>query len=174
MLPVTVLKTSLCRFSSLLLLRAAGHQELSRFRSITPDFKKMHMNNLSTSRLDITNSYLGPFNTTGSTPEHFIPPPDKPEYHPYRLAESSEGSPETGGKDWQDELELDTVTMLAQQQPTPLRFLVLYGSLRQTSYSRLLAFEMARLLEVRFILVSNSIVFSADFALIPCDPLCHL
>lgn len=98
----------------------------------------------STSGDTAANGYLHANNTTGSTPEHFIPPPDKPEYHPYRLTLSGEN----GGKDWQDELDLETATAMAMHQPSPLRFLVLYGSLRQTSYSRLLAFEMARLLEV--------------------------
>lgn len=93
-----------------------------------------------------TNGYLHASITTGSTPEHFVCPPDKPEYHPYRLPMPNPGG--ESGKDWQDDLELETATMLASQQSSPLRFLVLYGSLRQTSYSRLLAFEMARLLEV--------------------------
>ncbi|KAK9897954.1 arsenate resistance ArsH [Cystobasidium minutum MCA 4210] len=91
-----------------------------------------------------TNGHLHASISTGSTPDRFIPPPDKPEYHPYRLRASKT---ENSGKDWQDELELETATMLASQQASPLRFLVLYGSLRKTSYSRLLAFEMSRLLE---------------------------
>lgn len=106
----------------------------------------MHTRELHTSNgQHAENGHLNPTITTGSTPPDFLPPPDKPEYHPYRLPISDES---TSGKDWQDELELDTATMLAAQQASPLRFLVLYGSLRQTSYSRLLAFEMARLLEV--------------------------
>jgi hypothetical protein len=78
---------------------------------------------------------------TGSTPSDFSLPPDREEYHPYRLKHSEQ--------DWINDLDLETASALAALQPAPLRFLVLYGSLRQTSYSRLLAFEMARLLEVR-------------------------
>lgn len=81
---------------------------------------------------------------TGSTPPDFIPPPDRIEYHPYRLVIDA-NSPH---HDWIDEVDLEIATALQHSQSTPLRFLVLYGSLRKTSYSRLLAFEMARLLEV--------------------------
>merc|ERR1712093_961103 len=70
------------------------------------------------------------------------PAPDSPKYHPYRLPEPSEPS-----DDWIHDVDLDVATVMAAAQPRPLRFLVLYGSLRKTSYSRFLAFEMARLLE---------------------------
>lgn len=127
---------------------------LSRFSCsliYTTRFRKMHTNgtSLPPQQSEASESqFLDATNTTGSTPKNFISPPDKPEYHPYRLPiEHAEGS-SNSSKDWQDGLELETATMLARQQKTPLRFLVLYGSLRQTSYSRLLAFEMARLLEV--------------------------
>ena len=80
--------------------------------------------------------------TTGSTPSDFHPPPDKAEYHPYRLADGP------AEDDWTSEVDLDTAAALVADQPAPPRFLILYGSLRTTSYSRLLAFEMARLLEV--------------------------
>jgi arsenic resistance protein ArsH len=72
-------------------------------------------------------------------------PPDKDEYHLYRLPEDAQ---QQQSRDWQRDLDLKTATAIAKNQPSPLRFLVLYGSLRETSYSRLLAFEMARLLEV--------------------------
>jgi hypothetical protein len=93
--------------------------------------------------LNGSSAALRPEETTGSTPADFISPPDKPGYHAYRLPEDQRD------KDWIAELDLETATAMMQGQPTPLRFLVLYGSLRETSYSRLLAFEMARLLEVR-------------------------
>lgn len=80
--------------------------------------------------------------STGSTPVDFHAPPDRPEYHAYRLPDDEQS------KDWIADIDLDTATLLMKSQPAPLRFLVLYGSLRETSYSRLLAFEMARLLEV--------------------------
>lgn len=90
----------------------------------------------------IQSQTLSPSETTGSTPLEFIPPPDRPEYHPYRLVKG------TQDYDWIDNVDLETASAIAQSQSSPLRFLVLYGSLRETSYSRLLAFEMARLLEV--------------------------
>lgn len=80
--------------------------------------------------------------TTGSTPPDFVAPRDRPEYHAYRLPEDSKS------KDWIDDVDLDTAAALMASQRSPIRILVLYGSLRETSYSRLLAFEMARLLEV--------------------------
>lgn len=122
-----------------------------------PHFKMVASRNMSTSingNNEDMNGYLHASITTGSTPEHFVSPPDKPEYHPYRLPTPNPAS--ESGKDWQDDLELETATMLASQQASPLRFLVLYGSLRQTSYSRLLAFEMARLLEVSLLVVLMS------------------
>ncbi|GAA6020839.1 hypothetical protein JCM10207_001675 [Rhodosporidiobolus poonsookiae] len=48
--------------------------------------------------------------------------------------------------DWVDDLELDTVQELAQRFPRPVRVLVLYGSLRERSFSRLTAFEASRIL----------------------------
>ena len=86
---------------------------------------------------------LHPTEVTGSTPPDFVAPPDKEEYHVYRLLEN------TPQRDWIQDVDLETATTMMKRQPTPLRFLILYGSLRETSYSRLLAFEMARLLEVR-------------------------
>jgi arsenic resistance protein ArsH len=48
--------------------------------------------------------------------------------------------------DWVADLELDTVAALSATNDRPLRLLVLYGSLRERSYSRLMAFEAARIL----------------------------
>ncbi|CAD6588512.1 MAG: hypothetical protein ASARMPREDX12_003353, partial [Alectoria sarmentosa] len=69
---------------------------------------------------------------------------DDTRYRPFLLDE------ETRSSDWISALELDTVTEMAQKdlQATnqPLRVLVLYGSLRQRSYSKLMAFEASRIL----------------------------
>lgn len=59
--------------------------------------------------------------------------------------------PEVTNTDWISQLELDTVLKLASTEihrtgHQRLRVLVLYGSLRSRSYSRLLAFECARIL----------------------------
>jgi len=48
--------------------------------------------------------------------------------------------------DWVADLELDNVQEMARNAE-PIKVLVLYGSLRERSYSRLLAFEGARILE---------------------------
>jgi hypothetical protein len=66
-------------------------------------------------------SYLTQDISTESTPNNFISPPDKPEYHPYRFTSSGE---QGKGKDWQDDLELETATALCKAQSSPLRFLV--------------------------------------------------
>ena len=51
-----------------------------------------------------------------------------------------------GAPDWVAELELDGAMALgtASAGAGPLRVLVLYGSLRQRSFSKLLAYEFAR------------------------------
>ncbi|GAA5898369.1 hypothetical protein JCM5296_001353 [Sporobolomyces johnsonii] len=55
--------------------------------------------------------------------------------------------PESGDEaDWVDQLELDTVTEMAARFPRKLKILILYGSLRERSFSRLTAFEAARIL----------------------------
>jgi arsenic resistance protein ArsH len=61
-------------------------------------------------------------------------------YKAYQLPKKEEG------RDWVDELELDFVSELAKKEE-PIKVLVLYGSLRETSYSRLLAYEACRILE---------------------------
>ncbi|GAA5953396.1 hypothetical protein JCM3765_005024 [Sporobolomyces pararoseus] len=62
-------------------------------------------------------------------------------YRPF--LETKNGAEEA---DWVSELELDTVTEMAARFPRKLKFLVLYGSLRTRSFSRLTAFEAARIL----------------------------
>ncbi|KAK7910758.1 arsenate resistance ArsH [Apiospora marii] len=58
--------------------------------------------------------------------------------------------PEPGVADWVAELELDTATAMAREDlektDSRLKVLVLYGSLRKRSYSKLAAFEAARIL----------------------------
>ena len=70
--------------------------------------------------------------------------PAEPDWKPFRVP--------AGSADWVSSLELDAARAFAPPAPAGApthapRFLVLYGSLRNTSYSRLLAFEFARLLE---------------------------
>ena len=61
-------------------------------------------------------------------------------YKPYKISEHSPLS------DWVGKLELDAARDFAMNVP-PIKTLVLYGSLRKVSYSRLLAFEFARILD---------------------------
>ncbi|KAH7309729.1 flavoprotein-like protein [Stachybotrys elegans] len=65
-------------------------------------------------------------------------------YRPFILG------PEDAANDWVAQLELDTVTAMAQENiiktGSRLKILVLYGSLRSRSYSKLTAFEAARIL----------------------------
>jgi len=65
-------------------------------------------------------------------------------YRPFLLDER------TTQQDWISRLELSTVTKMAQHDLSStgqrLQILVLYGSLRQCSYSKLLAYETARIL----------------------------
>lgn len=82
----------------------------------------------------------------GQVVEAFLPP-DDPKYHPYRLRDSTTDA--AASEDWISQVDLEVAAAMSAAQSRPLRFLVLYGSLRKVSYSRLLAFEMARLLEVR-------------------------
>lgn len=50
-----------------------------------------------------------------------------------------------GTPDWVDDLELEGAQQLGQSsQGAPLRVLVLYGSLRERSFSKFLAYEFAR------------------------------
>ena len=51
----------------------------------------------------------------------------------------------TGTSDWVTDLELDGAQQLGRSSPgAPLRVLVLYGSLRERSFSKFLAYEFAR------------------------------
>ncbi|CZR51625.1 related to arsenic resistance protein ArsH [Phialocephala subalpina] len=65
-------------------------------------------------------------------------------YRPFLL------SPETEEKDWISELELDAAISIAEadlaKTGSRLKVLVLYGSLRKRSYSKLMAFEACRIL----------------------------
>ncbi|BGP55989.1 hypothetical protein JCM8202v2_003596 [Rhodotorula sphaerocarpa] len=49
-------------------------------------------------------------------------------------------------EDWVERLELDTVQRMAKERSQPIKVLVLYGSLRERSFSRLTAFEASRIL----------------------------
>ncbi|GAA5892417.1 uncharacterized protein JCM6883_007350 [Sporobolomyces salmoneus] len=62
----------------------------------------------------------------------------------YRPFLETKNTPEE--KDWVDDLELETVSQMASQRPEKLKILVLYGSLRTRSFSRLTAYEAARIL----------------------------
>ena len=71
----------------------------------------------------------------------FADPEIAAKYRPYLLADAIRQS------DWIAQLELDAVARLAAASPAPpLKFLVLYGSLRERSFSRLMAFEACRIL----------------------------
>lgn len=60
-------------------------------------------------------------------------------YQPFRF------SGEAAERDWVQHLELDTARAMADAVAgEPLKVLVLYGSLRQRSYSKLLAYEFGR------------------------------
>ncbi|KAJ1542716.1 hypothetical protein HK096_009131, partial [Nowakowskiella sp. JEL0078] len=65
-------------------------------------------------------------------------------YRPYRLPSVSEDSPQPD--DWVSTLELDSARLFGSTHQ-PLRVLILYGSLRTRSFSRLVAFEYGRILE---------------------------
>ncbi|KFA81524.1 hypothetical protein S40288_09043 [Stachybotrys chartarum IBT 40288] len=71
-------------------------------------------------------------------------PTIRAKYRPFIL------DPMVGAHDWVSELELETVTAMAREDlkktGSRLKILVLYGSLRNRSYSKLTAFEAARIL----------------------------
>jgi arsenic resistance protein ArsH len=83
-----------------------------------------------------------PTSTPSSTPD--LDPYDDPAinalYRPFLLPV------EIRETDWISQLELDSVSALAATTTPRLKFLVLYGSLRARSYSRLMAFEASRIL----------------------------
>ncbi|KAH0610589.1 uncharacterized protein H6S33_012116 [Morchella sextelata] len=67
-------------------------------------------------------------------------------YRPFLLSEEA-----AAAGDWVSELELDAVTAFVEEHRRkedykPLKFLVLYGSLRECSYSRKMAYEASRIL----------------------------
>ena len=62
-----------------------------------------------------------------------------PNHQPYRLHD------EAAERDWVQHLEMDTARCMADASAEdPLKVLVLYGSLRQRSFSKLLAYEFSR------------------------------
>jgi arsenic resistance protein ArsH len=61
-------------------------------------------------------------------------------YKPYQLSDAESKS------DWVADLELDSAFKSGVKQD-PIKVLILYGSLRTTSYSRFLAYEFARILD---------------------------
>ena len=61
-------------------------------------------------------------------------------YKPYLLSEEQQQT------DWVADLELDSATQAGEGQD-PVKVLVLYGSLRKGSYSKMLAYEFARILD---------------------------
>ncbi|CAO3666738.1 unnamed protein product [Umbelopsis ramanniana] len=61
-------------------------------------------------------------------------------YKPYLLSEEQQQT------DWVADLELDSAAQAGEGQD-PVKVLVLYGSLRKSSYSRMLAYEFARILD---------------------------
>lgn len=69
-------------------------------------------------------------------------PEDRPEYHPYRL------TGEAAAADWVKGLDLSGAAGFSPNgNAAPPKILVLYGSLRARSYSKLLSYEFARILE---------------------------
>lgn len=62
-------------------------------------------------------------------------------YRPHLL------EPAEAAIDWVKDLDLGTAKALLPADQAPPKILVLYGSLRQRSYSKFLAFEMARILD---------------------------
>ncbi|GAA5820174.1 hypothetical protein JCM10212_006495 [Sporobolomyces blumeae] len=67
-------------------------------------------------------------------------------YRPFLKLKNATHDDETQARDWVQDLELETVTRLAESAPRKLKILVLYGSLRTRSFSRLTAYEAARIL----------------------------
>ncbi|BGP19615.1 hypothetical protein JCM10213_008317 [Rhodosporidiobolus nylandii] len=71
-----------------------------------------------------------------------VPPADVDSlYRPFLATKNAADEP-----DWVDALELDTAKRVASEFGRPLKVLVLYGSLRERSFSRLTAYESARIL----------------------------
>ncbi|KAF8250392.1 arsenate resistance ArsH [Wilcoxina mikolae CBS 423.85] len=89
-------------------------------------------------------STTSPISTPSSSSTPDLDPFDDPaidaQYRPFLLPT------EIRETDWISQLELDSVSALAATTTPRLKFLVLYGSLRNRSYSRLMAFEASRIL----------------------------
>jgi hypothetical protein len=56
---------------------------------------------------------------------------NEPNFHPYRLSPPADASTEGIEAEWINGDELKHATELVRQREVPLKFLVLYGSLRQ-------------------------------------------
>lgn len=79
----------------------------------------------------------------------FLPSPqphpiDPRAYRPHLLEEGSTAFE----KDWVKDLDLSRAASVLPADQSPPKILVLYGSLRSRSYSKLLAYEMARILDL--------------------------
>ncbi|GHJ83686.1 hypothetical protein NliqN6_0088 [Naganishia liquefaciens] len=59
----------------------------------------------------------------------------------------ADGSKAVDGEDWVQGLDLDAVTKMHEARSEKIKILVLYGSLRERSFSKLMAFEAARILD---------------------------
>ncbi|GAA5900147.1 hypothetical protein JCM6882_002626 [Rhodosporidiobolus microsporus] len=66
-------------------------------------------------------------------------------YRPFLLTKNASDEP-----DWVEGLELDGAREVAKAFGRPVKVLVLYGSLRERSFSRLTAYEAARILHTHF------------------------
>lgn len=89
---------------------------------------------------------LQPSHADPSLPPSLHPPtqPDPRAYRPHLLEEGSTALE----KDWVKDLDLSRAASILPADQAPPKILVLYGSLRSRSYSKLLAFEMARILDL--------------------------
>ncbi|KAI5856635.1 putative arsenic resistance protein ArsH [Tricharina praecox] len=111
----------------------------SSFRALTP---------ILSSRPDAIRTMSSSASSVMITPESTTPdldPYDDPAidaiYRPFLLPH------ELRNTDWVSQLELDSVSSLAATTTHKrLRFMILYGSLRKRSFSRLMAFEASRIL----------------------------
>ena len=81
---------------------------------------------------------------SSSLPSHQPHPTDPRAYRPHLLEEGSTAFE----KDWVKDLDLSRAASVLPADQNPPKILVLYGSLRLRSYSKLLAYEMARILDL--------------------------
>jgi arsenic resistance protein ArsH len=113
-----------------------------------PAFRPALPSRILTLRHHLTHSIAKPMSTNMHAPRQLelVPSEDDPEirqkYRPFILDNATD--------DWVNSLELETVSDMAEQNLRStgkrLRVLVLYGSLRRRSYSRLVALEASRIL----------------------------